>query len=72
MPDIEISDIGSRVTVTGYDCSGTIRFVGKHATEKSKRVGVELDEPIGKNNGSVKVKCTRFHTIILHVGYFKL
>lgn len=57
MPDIKKADIGKRVTVAGYDdCKGTIRFVGKHATEKTKRVGVELDKPVGKNNGTVKGK----------------
>ena len=57
MPDIKKADIGKRVTVAGYDdCKGTIRFVGKHATEKTERVGVELDKPLGKNNGTVKGK----------------
>ena len=57
MPGIKKADIGKRVTVAGYDdCKGTIRFVGMHATERTKRVGVELDKPVGKNNGTVKGK----------------
>jgi hypothetical protein len=48
-------DLGSRCTVDGYNCAGTIRFVGKDKDGKQK-VGVELDQPIGKNNGTIKGK----------------
>jgi hypothetical protein len=46
---------GDAVTVNGYSCQGTIRFVGLHKVEPAKgmRVLVELNEPVGKNNGTV-------------------
>ncbi|EGD74004.1 hypothetical protein PTSG_05702 [Salpingoeca rosetta] len=43
---------GSRVTVTGYG-EGTLRFYGPHAIKPGPRCGVELDRPIGLNNGTV-------------------
>jgi hypothetical protein len=43
---------GNRVSVWGYG-AGTVRFLGKHAHKKHKRVGVELDQPVGLNNGTV-------------------
>ena len=58
MPDFTNTDIGKRVTVEGYDCKGTVRFVGVHVTQKLERIGVELDDPVGKNNGTVKVRLT--------------
>ena len=45
--------LGDRVTVEGYGVPGTVRFLGKHAEAGSKRVGVELDDAIGKNSGTV-------------------
>jgi hypothetical protein len=46
--------VGERVFVKGY-CEGTIRFIGDHKSDETKgvRVLVELDEPLGKNNGIV-------------------
>ena len=40
--------------VEGYDVPGTIRFLGKHVESGKPRVGVELDAPAGKNDGTVK------------------
>ena len=45
--------LGDRVTVEGYGVPGTVRFLGKHAETGGKRVGVELDDAIGKNTGTV-------------------
>jgi dynactin complex subunit len=44
---------GDRVRVQGYGSLGTVRFVGLHAVHQSPRVGVELDKPEGKNNGTI-------------------
>ena len=49
----DLPEINSRVRVLGYDCLGTVRFVGIHSTKGTRRIGVELDEPIGKHNGTV-------------------
>eukprot|EP00043_Microstomoeca_roanoka_P011984 m.113312 g.113312 ORF g.113312 m.113312 type:complete len:2350 (-) comp15356_c3_seq1:622-7671(-) len=53
--DIRVSaaDIGCRVRVEAYSCDGTLRFFGKHHVKGILRCGVELDEPIGLNNGTV-------------------
>lgn len=46
-------DVGKRVVVSGYDCLGTLRFVGIHRVHQTPRVGIELDAPVGKNSGTV-------------------
>lgn len=37
----------------GYACHGTLKFVGIHHKKQSARVGVELDAPLGKNDGTI-------------------
>jgi hypothetical protein len=44
--------VGNRVSVAGYG-TGTVRYFGKHAHKKHNRVGVELDQPVGLNNGTI-------------------
>ena len=46
--------VGDRVAVEGKG-NGVVRFVGLHAENGKPRIGVELDDPVGKNNGTVKV-----------------
>lgn len=46
-------DVGSRVLVEGYDSIGTLRFVGKHHIKNVTRCGVEFDDDVGKNNGTI-------------------
>ena len=46
-------DVGKRVLVEGYDSIGTLRFLGKHHTKNVTRCGVEMDDKVGKNNGTV-------------------
>eukprot|EP00040_Diaphanoeca_grandis_P034993 m.218919 g.218919 ORF g.218919 m.218919 type:complete len:1237 (+) comp33280_c0_seq1:267-3977(+) len=50
---ISVDCIGKRCKVAGYSGYGTVRFVGKHAEKDAVRVGVEFDEAVGKNDGSV-------------------
>ena len=61
--------VGYRCSVTGFECNGTIRFVGAHATEGTPRVGVELDQPIGKHNGKSKghvyFNCAKKHGVLV-------
>ena len=45
--------IGSRVLVKDRNVRGTIRFSGNTHFSTGKWIGVELDEAVGKNNGSV-------------------
>lgn len=46
-------DVGARVATEGYECEGTLRYFGPHATKPHLRAGIELDEPLGRNNGTV-------------------
>eukprot|EP00047_Mylnosiga_fluctuans_P022059 m.112721 g.112721 ORF g.112721 m.112721 type:complete len:748 (+) comp9121_c0_seq7:50-2293(+) len=48
---ITVAHVGRRVMVKGL-CEGTLRFVGTpHAAQAGTWLGVELDHPVGKNNG---------------------
>ncbi|XP_037933138.1 dynactin subunit 1 [Teleopsis dalmanni] len=46
--------VGARVELTGKDLQGTVAYVGMTSFAVGKWVGVVLDEPKGKNNGSIK------------------
>ncbi|XP_012255651.2 dynactin subunit 1 isoform X2 [Athalia rosae] len=46
--------IGQRVEVSGKDCQGLIAYIGHPSFATGKWIGVILDEPKGKNNGTVK------------------
>ncbi|CAH0395302.1 unnamed protein product [Bemisia tabaci] len=48
--------VGSRVEVTGKDVQGTVAFIGPTSFSQGKWVGIILDEPKGKNNGTIKGK----------------
>jgi hypothetical protein len=47
------SDVGRRVRVDGYDSPGKLVFYGAHAANGRARCGVELDDAVGRNNGTV-------------------
>ncbi|XP_041989134.1 dynactin subunit 1 isoform X3 [Aricia agestis] len=53
MSDKGIS-IGQRVIVTGKDVKGTVAYLGHPTFATGKWIGVILDEPKGKNNGTVR------------------
>jgi hypothetical protein len=61
-----LADIGKRCKAGSSP--GIIRFVGMHAINGLPRVGVELDAPRGKNNGTVKgdkyFECTAMHGML--------
>lgn len=46
--------VGRRVEIAGKDVQGVIAFYGPTSFASGKWIGVKLDEPKGKNNGSVK------------------
>eukprot|EP00941_MAST-03F_sp_MAST-3F-sp1_P001744 g1744.t1 len=61
--------IGEKVEVRGYpSCTGTVRFAGKVHYASGTFYGIELDNPKGKNNGSVKGK--RYFTCQPNHGIF--
>jgi len=47
-----VDAVGKACVVTGVG-SGIIRFVGLHAEKQEPRIGVEMNKPKGKNNGTV-------------------
>lgn len=63
--------VGQRVEISGKDCQGIIAYIGYPTFASGKWIGVMLDEPKGKNNGTVKgqqyfkVSITYFFTYIL-------
>lgn len=58
-------ELGTRVQIGGGQHglrSGTVRYCGAVAGKKGKYVGIELDYPIGKNDGS----CEGYNCIFHH------
>lgn len=70
------ADVGARVHVEGYSCKGTLRFFGTHRVKGGLRCGVELDQPLGKNNGTVGhdtyFSCAAKHGLLVVPGKVKL
>lgn len=48
-------DIGRRVQIGGEKC-GTLRYIGQIDGRPGIYCGIELDEPFGKNDGSINGK----------------
>ena len=60
----------------GYACGGVLRFFGDHKVKNIPRCGVELDQPVGKNNGTVGghvyFKCADNHGVLVGPRKVKL
>ncbi|XP_065221310.1 dynactin subunit 1-like isoform X2 [Planococcus citri] len=68
--------VGSRVEVTGKDSQGVVAYIGTTLFAPGKWVGVILDEPKGKNNGTVQGKnyfeCEDNRGIFVRVSHLSL
>nr|XP_015838702.1 PREDICTED: dynactin subunit 1 isoform X2 [Tribolium castaneum] len=61
--------VGQKVKVTGKDVQGVIAFIGPTSFAADTWIGLKLDEPKGKNNGSVQgveyFKCEDKHGLFV-------
>ncbi|GAB6024917.1 Dynactin subunit 1 [Chamberlinius hualienensis] len=48
--------VGTRVEITGKGVQGVVAFVGTTTFSTGKWVGIVLEEPRGKNNGTIEGK----------------
>lgn len=70
--------VGKRCSVAGVACKGVIRFLGQLVDSDKLRVGVELDEPLGKHNGSPKGSdhayfvCAKKHGVLMPASKVEL
>lgn len=53
--------VGVKVLVKDKNWLGVVRFFGKTEFAPGKWVGVELDDALGKNNGTVRGKVTNVY-----------
>lgn len=53
--------------VQGYECLGTLRFLGEHQSKPGIRCGVALDQPIGINDGTVKVQTSKNPILLMYL-----
>lgn len=60
--------LGQRVMVVGKDVKGSVAYVGYPTFATGKWIGVILDEPKGKNNGTVRGHA--YFTVILCYLHF--
>eukprot|EP00112_Aurelia_sp_Birch-Aquarium-sp1_P006770 Seg1740.4 transcript_id=Seg1740.4/GoldUCD/mRNA.D3Y31 product="Dynactin subunit 1" protein_id=Seg1740.4/GoldUCD/D3Y31 len=60
--------LGTRVEVMGKGLIGTVKYSGMTAFAAGKWIGLELDEPKGKNDGTVQLK--RYFTCPSNHGMF--
>ena len=71
--------LNQRVEVTGKDVRGVVAYVGTTKFATGKWIGIILDEPKGKNNGTVQGKTyfqvsilQTFLMLILNLGFVGL
>lgn len=69
-------EVGARVEVAGKDVRGRVAFIGNTSFSSGRWVGVVLDEPKGKNNGTVQGRtyfsCADNHGIFVRQSQLRL
>ncbi|XP_040062065.1 dynactin subunit 1 isoform X2 [Ixodes scapularis] len=69
-------EVGARVEVAGKDVCGRVAYMGTTTFSSGRWVGVVLDEPKGKNNGTVQGRtyfsCADNHGIFVRQSQLKL
>lgn len=63
--------VGQRVEVRGKDCQGVIAYIGHPSFATGKWIGVILDEPKGKNNGTIKGQ-SYFKVILFYFKFLRI
>jgi dynactin 1 len=68
--------VGSRVEVIGKELVGTVAYIGTTLFSSGKWIGVALDEPRGKNDGTVQGKsyfsCAENHGMFVRQSQLKI
>ncbi|XP_037504119.1 dynactin subunit 1 [Rhipicephalus sanguineus] len=74
--DGKVIEVGARVVVVGKDVRGRVAFLGNTSFSSGRWVGVVLDEPKGKNNGTVQGRtyfsCSDNHGIFVRQSQLRI
>jgi len=72
VPGFELEDLGRRVKLTSSALTGTgvLRFVGLHKQKGVPRVGIEMDEAVGLNDGALNDGVDRYFECAPNYGVF--
>ncbi|KAL1423211.1 hypothetical protein MTO96_021198 [Rhipicephalus appendiculatus] len=74
--DGKVIEVGARVEVAGKDVRGRVAFLGNTSFSSGRWVGVVLDEPKGKNNGTVQGRtyfsCADNHGIFVRQSQLRI
>lgn len=70
VPGFEIEDLGRRVKLSSSKLTGTglLRFVGLHKQKGVPRVGIEMDDAVGLNDGALNGGADRYFTCAPNCG----
>jgi len=66
--------IGQKVETSG--CNGVIRFIGTTQFASGNWIGIELERPVGKNNGSINgveyFSCNALYGVFVRASLVKI
>jgi serine/threonine protein kinase len=72
VPGFELGDLGRRVKLSSSTLTGTglLRFVGLHKQKGVPRVGIEMDDAVGLNDGALNGGADRYFACAPNRGVF--